>query len=83
MSAEEDKILSYKNVPVRVAAEYLGVSLEFVRSGIERGFLPFGVCVTGSLGRRSFFISPNKLIEFAKGKKNDRPGAVTPERSGG
>lgn len=69
MTAEENKILSYKNVPVRVAADYLGVSFEFVRIGIECGSLPFGVCVTGPSGRRSFFISPKKLVEFVKGKK--------------
>lgn len=75
-----DEIMSYRNVPVRVAAEYLDVSIEFIRSGIESGVLPFGVCVKGANGRRSFFISPNKLLEFVKGKKNDRPGAVTPKR---
>ena len=69
MSAEEEKILSYHNVPVNVAADYLGVSLEFVRTGIETEKLPIGVCVNMSGTRRKFLISPERLIAFRHGKE--------------
>ena len=60
----QSELKRLKNVPVRVAADYLGVSPEFIRSGIEQNRLPFGACVTGASGRRIFYISPEKLIDF-------------------
>ena len=57
-------MMKYDNVPVKVAAAYLNVSIEFIRTGIENGTLSFGACVTGQSGRRSFYISPVKLIKF-------------------
>ena len=80
MSAEEEKILSYRNVPVNVAAEYLGVNEKFIRCGIAQGSLPIGNCIKAGPRRRSYYISPERLIDYRK--NNDRPGAATPERSG-
>lgn len=68
MSAEEKEIMSYRNVPVKVAARYLGVSLEFVRTGIETDKLPIGTCVKYSEKKRKFLISPERLIAFRTGK---------------
>ena len=73
MFAEEEKILSYRNVPVNVAADYLGVSLEFIRTGIETEKLPIGVCVKMSGTRRKFLISPERLIAFRHGKEISVP----------
>ena len=69
MFQNESEIMSFKNVPVRVAAAYLGCSLEFLRTGIESGTLPIGSCVKLSNNRRTFLISPERLIQFRTGKK--------------
>lgn len=60
-----EEIMKFKNVPVKIAADFLNVSQEFIRTGIETGAVPFGICVTGPSGRRSFYINPKQLVDFA------------------
>lgn len=58
-------ILSHRNVPVRLAAELLGVSQEFIRCGLIRKELPFGSAfrLEGS-SRYTYHISPVALIDY-------------------
>ena len=39
------KIEEYNRVPVKVAAEYLGTSPQFIRIGLQQGRLPIGSAV--------------------------------------
>lgn len=52
-----------KNVPVSVAAQRIGKSEQFVRVGLQRNILPFGVAVQLS-SRFSYHISPKLLDEY-------------------
>ena len=53
-----------KNVPVKDAAELLGMSAQFVRIGLQRGILPFGSAVKLST-RWTYYVSPARLYEYA------------------
>lgn len=59
------------NVPVRIAAEVMGVSQLYVREAIAQGRLNIGCCIEGKHGKRSFYISPKKLEELT-GYKYER-----------
>lgn len=52
-----------KNVPVSIAAQRIGKSAQFVRVGLQRNILPFGVAVQLS-SRFSYHISPKLLDEY-------------------
>lgn len=58
---------SYKNVPVSVAADMLGVSQPSIREGIKTGNLPIGYAVQISGDKWSFHISPGLLREYITG----------------
>lgn len=64
-----EDIDNYKNVPVKVAAELLGVSMPFIREGIKSGSLPIGSAVQVSGNRWAFQISPGLLREYITGSK--------------
>ena len=51
------------NVTVKEAATRLGKSEQFIRIGLQRGFLPFGVAVKMS-SKWTYHISPKKLEEY-------------------
>lgn len=55
-----------KNVPVKIAAEKLGKSEQFIRVGLQRNRLPFGTAVKLS-SRFSYHISPKLLNEYIGG----------------
>ena len=66
----DSDILAHKSVPVRTAAEYLGVSVLFIQNGLQQGSLPFGCCVVGDSGKRIFDIRPQALVDYKhNGKK--------------
>ena len=66
----DSDILAHKSVPVRTAAEYLGVSVLFIQNGLQQGSLPFGCCVVGETGKRIFDIRPQALDDYKhNGKK--------------
>ena len=56
--------ISGKNVPVKDAAELLGMSAQFVRIGLQRGILPFGSAVKLST-RWTYYVSLARLYEYA------------------
>ena len=50
---------------VKEVAAILGKDITFVREGIEKGWLPIGICRVSQSGRREFYISPKKLWEVS------------------
>ena len=52
------------NMQVRKAAELMGVSEQFVRVGLQKGYLPFGRAIAISGGKYTYYISPKKFEEF-------------------
>lgn len=64
MNLEELK--KYKNVPVKVAAELLGVGQQHIRIGLQQKTLPIG-CATKISERWCYHISPGLLREYVLG----------------
>ncbi len=52
-----------KKIPVAKAAEIMGVSKEFVRIGLQRGILDFGVAVKMS-SRWTYYINPQRFEDY-------------------
>lgn len=65
------------NVPVKIAAEVMGVSQLYVREAISQGRLNIGCCIEGKHGKRSFYISPKKLEELTGYKWKDDANGET------
>ena len=62
----ENDIKAYDNVPIDVAADYLGVYAERLRNAIKSGKMPFiGVSVDST--KSMFIISPGGLIAWKNG----------------
>ena len=53
-----------RTITVQQAARCMCKGDQFVREGIKRGALPFGVAVPGTGGKYSYYISPGKFKEF-------------------
>ncbi len=64
-----EEILRFRNVPIRVAAEYLGVTQKYIRFGIIQGTLPIGSYVQVGENRREYHVCPKALIAYANGEK--------------
>lgn len=63
---KDEDIRAYDNVPVSVAADYLGVVPMRLRNAIKSGKMPFlGVSVDGE--KSMFIISPGGLINWKNG----------------
>jgi hypothetical protein len=52
-----------ENVSVKQAAEIMGKSQQFIRVGLQRGLLPFGIAVKMS-SKWTYYISPKKFYEY-------------------
>jgi hypothetical protein len=61
-------IRGYKNVPVQIAAEYMGVSPMFIRFGLRDGKLPIGIAIQMTNERFTYHISPERLISYQTGR---------------
>lgn len=61
------KIEEYNRVPVKVAAEYLGTSPQFIRIGLQQGRLPIGSAVQITNKKWTYYISPGLLKRFKNG----------------
>lgn len=72
----EKDILKYNNVPLEVAAPFIGWSSETLRKALIQERAPFGMAVqtgvTPSTGRPSYSynISPGLLIKYKNGELN-------------
>ncbi|WP_040985461.1 hypothetical protein [Oceanobacillus jeddahense] len=53
-----------RNVSVVETAEILGKSPQFVRIGLQRGLLPFGIAIQMSGGKYTYHISRKQLEEY-------------------
>lgn len=52
------------NMSIKEVAEELGKSQQFVRIGIQRGILPFGIAQVVSGEKYSYYISPEKFYKY-------------------
>lgn len=64
----DEEILKYDKVPVAIAAQYLDVSPQFIRIGLQRNKLPFGTAVQYPSGQYVYHISPGLLVSYKTGK---------------
>lgn len=69
-----DKILinpktgqKYDDVPPIVAAQYLGVALNFIYEGLKQKALPIGTAVQSDKGRWTYNIPCDRLKAYASG----------------
>lgn len=63
---ENEEIEVDRNVPIRVAAQKLGKSEQFIRVGLQNGVFDFGFAVKTST-KYSYHISPKKFEEYIGG----------------
>lgn len=68
----DNEILKYDNVPVLVAAKYLGVSPQYIRIGLQIQRLPIGSAIQMS-SIWSYQISPGLLVSYKTGKDYLKP----------
>lgn len=59
-----------KSLSVKEAAEMMGKSQQFVRIGLQRGLLPFGVAIKMS-SIWTYYICPKKFYKYIKGEEID------------
>ena len=59
----EMEIKQYNNVPVPLAAEYMGVGDMFIRCGLRYGILPIGSALKRGT-KYTYHISPEKLLSY-------------------
>lgn len=52
------------NPPIPFVAKILGKDATWVRQGIEKGWLPIGICTKTDKGVRNFYVSPKLLWEL-------------------
>ena len=65
----DEEILSYDNVPVTVAADYLGCGIPSIRSALQSGRAPFGYATRSGEdgGKWMPQISPGLLVAYKNG----------------
>ncbi len=76
MKITDEEILKYDNIPVSIAAKYLGVGQMYIRIGLRRNRLPFGTAVQVSEkedGQWSYHVSPGLLVSYKTGKDMLKP----------
>lgn len=57
----------YVDVPPSIAAEYLGVALNFIYQGLQKHTLPIGAAVQSNKGRWTYNIPCERLKAYASG----------------
>ena len=65
-----------ERVKVKEAAALLGVSEQYIRIGIQRGFLPIGSCVMIS-SKYTYHIPRERLNAYLEGRDIKMPSAAT------
>lgn len=58
-----------KKITVAKAAMIMGVSQQFIRIGLQRGKLEFGVAVKMTGDRYTYYINPEKFNNYIKDLK--------------
>ena len=76
--------LMIRKIPPILAAVMMGKGPNFIRIGIQRGLLPFGVCDKSNEkaqhGRHSYYISPKQFMDYTGFTEDDI--RATAEREG-
>lgn len=62
------EILSFNEVPVRVAADYLGMTYPMLTWKLQQGEVPFGIARKNR--EWSYHISPQALVKYKNGEDN-------------
>lgn len=63
------EIMSYRNVPVEVAARYLGMSTTTIKNALQQERAPFGFASQNpEKGSFTYQISPDRLIRYQSGE---------------
>ena len=62
----DEEILSLDNVPVEMAARYLGWTEQNVRLALRESRAPFGVAVMGEKKALYYNISPGGLVKYKR-----------------
>lgn len=60
----DEEVLAYRNVPVDLAALYLGVSPMYIRCGLRDRDLPIGSAIQMSGNRWTYQISGPRLVAY-------------------
>ena len=63
----DEEILAMRNVPPRVAAKYIDVSLMTVYYGLQQRAYPFGGAIQHPGGKWEYHISPGLLVAYERG----------------
>lgn len=63
----DEEILSYTNVPVEVAARYIGWSTVTIYYALQDQRAPFGMAVKSPKGGWAYNISPGLLVKYKRG----------------
>lgn len=63
----QEEVLSYDNVPSKIAAEYLGVSIPYIHARLRSGMAAYGDAVLNPGGKWSYYISPGMLVAYKTG----------------
>jgi hypothetical protein len=67
MKPTDEQILAMDNVPVRLAAKYLGLSLTSTYYGLQQHVFPFGTGIQNPGGKWTYQISPGLLVAYQRG----------------
>lgn len=63
----KDNIRKYKNVPIKIAADYMGISQPMLRILLQRKELEIGFATKLNGNKYSYYINPNNLINYVEG----------------
>lgn len=63
----DDEILQMRNVPVRVASKYIGLSLPATYYGLQQKAFPFGEAIQNKGSEYTYHISPGLLVAYQRG----------------
>lgn len=66
-----------RKVSVKEAARCMGKSDQFIRVGLQRGFLSFGAAVPGTGERWNYYINPAKFRDYVGAEQFDTFFGVT------
>ena len=62
------EIMKYRNVPVEVAAKYIGWSTSTLTNAMKHGTAPVGMVSQNENGGFSYHISPGNLVKYMNGE---------------
>lgn len=75
---QKTTLLNGKNISVNQAARIMGKSPMFIRIGLQKGILPFGVAfkTSESHSQYDYYISPRLLAEYTGYSTNEDSSTI-------